>query len=1037
MASVAPSLQIALFGPFRACVNGQPLPRLRSRKGHWLLALLALRAGCSLDRAWLAGTLWPDSSHPQALANLRNTLKDLRQALGPEAHRLHSPTSRSLLLDLSGVEVDAVAFDAAITRGGLPSLEQAVALYRGPLLEGCEEEWVAEERRTRERAYLAALEALADDARTRGDLAAAERALRQAVAADPLRESAQRALIETLAAGGSAASAMQVYRELRELLYRELNAEPAPETQALFQQLRSDARHRVQTPRPVPSGATVSRVSNNLPHQLTRFIGREQEVAKVSQLLATHRLVTLTGTGGCGKTRLAIQVAAGQLAGFTHGVYFVNLAPIRDTGLAASTIAQTLDLRESADRPLVKRLKEYLREKQLLLLLDNFEQVLAAAPLVAELLAAAEQLTVLITSRAALRVRGEQEYSVPPLALPDPADRLSAEALSQCAAVALFADRAAEVRAGFAVTAENAAAVAEICCRLDGLPLAIELAAARVRFFPPQALLARLGNRLALLMDGARDVPARQQTLRSAIGWSYDLLEEPERRLFRRLSVFVGGFTLEAAEAVCCPRDDLDEAILEGVGALADQNLLRREEDTEGEPRFGMLETIREYGRECLAASGEMEAFQRRHAEHYLALAEAAEPALHGAEQTAWLDRLEREHDNLRAALAWSVMTGDARTGLWLGGALQFFWLVRGHLREGRVQLARLLALPNAAEHRAARAKVLQRSASLAWRQGDYKTARAVLEESLVIHRTLQNQQGIAESLGALGYCVQCLGDIEAAQAFLTESLTISRELRDRHGIAGSLGNLGHIALDQEEYDTARALYEEGLAIRRELGSRHGIAASLQNLGKLALARGHAGDAHARYSEALDINRALGNRPWEAVALIALGEAALALGEVETARELCDQGLAISRELGDRAVTADALNTLGRIVSGLGDLGAARTHFTESASLCRRLGIPTLFADCLEGFAVVLRAWGGSERAARLFGSVQALRDMSRTPRLPWLSAQYAEHVAALRAELGEKAFAEAWEAGRAMSLEEAIRVALEDEIPTAGGKDS
>jgi predicted ATPase/DNA-binding SARP family transcriptional activator len=1018
-------LEVNLFGPFHTRVNDQPLPRLRSRKGHALLALLALRAGRSLDRPWLAGTLWPDSSHPQALANLRNSLKDLRHTLGPEAYRLRSPTTRTLMLDLSGAEVDVLAFDAAIARGDLPSLEQAVALYRGPLLEGCEEEWVAEERRTRERAYLAALEALADDARTRGDLAAAERALRQTVAADPLRESAQRALIETLAAGGSVAAAMQVYRELRELLHRELNAEPARETQVLFQQLRSEARLRAQAPRPKLPGATVSTAPNNLPHQLTRFIGREQEVTEVSQFLTTHRLVTLTGAGGCGKTRLALQVAAGQLAAFTHGVFFVNLAPTRDPGLVASTIAQTLGLHESADRPFVESLKEHLREKQLLLLLDNFEQVLAAAPLVAELLAAAERLTVLVTSRAALRVRGEQEYEVPPLALPDPADRLSAAALSQCAAVALFADRAAGMRTGFAVTPENAEAVAEICWRLDGLPLAIELAAARVKLFPPQALLARLENRLALLTEGPRDLPARQRTLRNALGWSYDLLEEAEKRLFRRLSVFVGGFTLEAVEAVCGPRDDLDGAIAEGVTSLAEQSLLRREEDTEGEPRFGMLETIREYGRECLAASGEMEAFQCRHAVHYLALAEAAEPALHGGEQMAWLDRLEREHDNLRAALAWLVMTGDAKAGLRLGGALQFFWLVRGHLREGREQLARLLAMPNAAEHAAARAKVLQRSASLAWRQGDYVSARAVLEESLVIHQALGDRQRIAESLGALGYCVQCLGEIEAAQAFLTESLTISRELKDQNGIAGLLGNLGHIALDRGDHDTARALYEEGLAIRRELGNQHGIAASLRNLGTLALARGDAENAHARYSEALVINRALGNRPWEAVDLIALGEAAFALGEVEMAKARCEEGLAISRALGDRAVTADALNTLGRIVSGQGNHQAARARFADSMALCRRLGIPTVLADCLEGFAVVLRACGQFERAARLFGSVEALRDVSRTPRMPWLGAQYAEHVAALHATLGEAAFAAAWEAGRATSLDEAIDEAL------------
>jgi predicted ATPase len=450
---------------------------------------------------------------------------------------------------------------------------------------------------------------------------------------------------------------------------------------------------------------TLDARRTNLPAQPTPLIGREREVADVTALLRRGdvRLVTLTGPGGTGKTRLGFQIAAELLDDFAEGTYFVDLAPISDPDLVASVIAQTLGARETGGRPLVELLNTYLREKHLLLLLDNFEQVLSAAPLVAGLLAAAPRLKVLVTSREVLHLRSEKEFPVPPLELPDPQHPKEIETLSQYAAVQLFIARALDVKPDFAVTNQNAPALAEVCARLDGLPLALELAAARIKLFSPEALLARLNSRLAVLTGGPRDLPERQQTLRNTIEWSYNLLDAGEQTLFRRLSIFVGGCTGDAVEAVCNPDGDLPLEVIDRLAALLDKSLLKQLEGSDGAPRFMMLETIREYALERLAASGETEVLRRRHAECFLALAETAEPQFHGSDQRLWLDRIEIEHDNLRAALAWSL-EGQRATpqspddqlrsalGLRLAAALWQFWDRRGYAPEGRRWLERTLA---------------------------------------------------------------------------------------------------------------------------------------------------------------------------------------------------------------------------------------------------------------------------------------------------------------------------------------------------------
>jgi predicted ATPase/class 3 adenylate cyclase len=630
-------------------------------------------------------------------------------------------------------------------------------------------------------------------------------------------------------------------------------------------------------PADFPPLKSLDRRPHNLPVQPTALIGRENELVTICGLLhrADVRLVTLTGPGGTGKTRLGFQVAAELLDDFADGISFVNLAPISDPHLVAVAVTQTLGIKEQAGRMLLDSLKDWLREKQLLLLLDNFEQIVVAAPLVGELLASAPGLNVLATSRMPLHLSGEREFAVAPLGLPprsiapyrtastaggrtsenrtlDPTVAAVAD-LSQYAAVRLFIERAQAVKADFAVTNANALAVTEICYQLDGLPLAIELAAARVKLFPPQALLTRLSSRLTLLTAGARDLPARHQTIRTTIDWSYQLLDAGEQRLFACLGVFVGGWTLEAAAAVCNMDAKLGMDVVDGIAALLEQSLVRQSEELEGEPRFTMLETIREYALEQLVARGEAEAVQRQHAEFFLALAEEAEPQLFFTLRAHWLERLEHEYGNLRAALRWFTDQQAVETSLRLGGMLCSFWEVRGYLTEGRKWLAELLALAAAKPRTAERAKALLGAGNLASLQGDYVSAETLLTESLAIGREVGNQRGAAWSLASLGWVRHIQGDAAAAHRLLEESATIGREVGDTSVTAFALHSLAQVRERQGDLATARAYEEESLAIWRGLRDPRNMAFTLVVLGRLAFAQGDDAAARAWWNEGLAI----------------------------------------------------------------------------------------------------------------------------------------------------------------------------------------
>jgi predicted ATPase/serine/threonine protein kinase len=726
--------------------------------------------------------------------------------------------------------------------------------------------------------------------------------------------------------------------------------------------------------------------SMNLPAQRTTFVGRKKELAAVKELLIRQdvRLVTVTGPGGIGKTRLAVQAASELVDHFPEGAHFVALASLTDPGLIASVIVQTLGIPEAGGHSAMEILKRYLQDAgraPMLLLLDNFEHLVQAAPAVADLLAMAPNLKIMVTSQAALHVYGEHEFPVPPLAMPDLRFKASVETLSQYPAVALFVQRAVAAKPDFELNTENAAAISEICARLDGLPLAIELAAARVKVLSPSMMLKRLANRLQLLTGGARDLPQRQQTLRATMDWSYDLLSDKERKLLRRLSVFAGGCNLEGMEAVCDTKGDLDLNLLDGIASLLDKSLVQQIEDAIRETRFVMLGTIREYALEKLEASGELQLTKRAHAAYCLVLAEEGTTQ----ESEHWLARCAVEQDNLRAGLEWLTETCDAEWGLRLGTALFRFWDVRDSLAEGRNSLDKLLKLEGAQAPTKARARALLAAGVLAHEQGDYRPADALFSESQDIARRLDDKTGVAVSLNALAVSAIDLGNVAAARDLFAESLALWRELGDQKAVARALSNLASVIKLLGDYDRALALHSECLSIFRELGDQTGIAWSLNYQGDLERDRGASTAAQSLY----------------------------------------EQSLAIFRELGDRWGIAGTLADLGSLAREQGNYSDARSLYAESITLFRELNHRRGIARLLECSACSAAAQLEAERSLRLAGAAAALRQNIGAPLTPAEQVKLEAALKPARQVLTNAVAARAWSDGSALPVEKAIEEVL------------
>jgi predicted ATPase len=732
----------------------------------------------------------------------------------------------------------------------------------------------------------------------------------------------------------------------------------------------------------------------NIPVQRTAFVGREKEIEAAKELLLRPdvRLVTITGPGGIGKTRLGIEIASAVADHFPGGIHFVALSAVNDPGLLLSVIVQALGLREAGGQSPLELLKKHLQDPSrppMLFLLDNFEHLLQAAPTLADLLAMGPNLKLLVTSRAALHIYGEHEFPVPPLAVPDSRSKPTIDDLSKYPAVALFLQRAGAAKPDFELNEENSSAIIEICSRLDGLPLAIELAAARVKVLSVAAMRTRLASRLQLLTGGARDLPQRQQTLRAAIDWSYDLLSPAEQKLFRRLSVFAGGSTLESVEAVCDAKADLDLDLLDGMASMVDKSLVQQVTQPHGESRFTMLETIREYAREKLEASNEEASTRRAHAAYCLVIAEEAATEQGETVGAEWLENFVREHDNFRAALDWLTETGDADWGLRLGAALFRFWERLEYLSEGRDWLGKLLKLPAAAASSRARARALFAAGILTAEQGDYLQSEVLIAESRDVSRELGDKQGVAVSLNALAVSARDRGDLALANALSEENLELWREIGDPRAIARAISNLASVAKLQRDFTRARSLYDECQSLFHQLGDRTGVAWSINYKGDVARDE----------------------------------------GDSASARSLYEQALSMFREIGDRWGVAGTLADLGNLAREQRDCATAHALYRESLKVFQELEHRRGIARLLECFACSASIQFQAERSLRLAGAAAALRQNIGAPLTPAEQAKLDTHLDPARYALANTSGATAWLEGWGMPLEKAIEKAIEEAL--------
>ncbi len=1067
-------MEFRILGSVEVADGGVPrdLGGLRERT---LLARLLLSAGQIVSADRLAEDLWSGDPPPHCMATLRVYISRLRRALAAESGVLLTQPPGYRIVVAPG-QLDADRFDALVAAGrdelaaGRPAaaaagLRDALALWRGAPLSDVSDFAFAQAEVVRlNEARLAATEDLVEADLACGRHVTLTSQLEGLVATHPLRERLCGQRMLALYRCGRQAEALQAYQELRTRLAEELGIDPNPALSRLHEAILRQEPGLDWTPPPEPEppgeaaagrsapvaeagpdqpGGQASRAEEasralrpagtRLPAETTSFIGRESELATIEDLLSLSRLLTLTGPSGSGKTRLALRAGAQAAARFPDGVWLIELAPVTSQDLVTAVAATALSVREEPGRPLAESIAAHLHDSEGLLVVDNCEHVLdGAGELIAGLLRACPLLRVLATSQSRLGLSGEASWPVPPLILPDPA-ATDPQVVAQAEAVRLLRDRAALARPGFTLTAANAAAVSEICRRLDGIPLALELAAARLNALSAGQLAARIDDRFRLLAGRGRGGLPRHRTLQAAIEWSHDLLSETEQICFRRLAVFSGGCTLEAAEAVC-PGGPLGaEEIFETVTALVDRSLLTTEERS-GSMRYGMLESIHQFARARLEQAGESAELSRRHLNWLLGYVRQAD--LEGPDQGAWLDLLETDLENFRIALEASPAGAGAGPApgreeqavaerrLELAGLLATFWMVRGHVGLGRRWLEGALAAAGPDAEPRLRAAALDGIGQVASVQADFGLQRACQQESLIIWRRLGDDARVARCLGDLGAGAHIRGEYPDALAMYTEALELAERAGNAQLMARCLSGLGRLALHQDDLALATEYYTESMARFTQIGDLRRATLILGNLGVVALNRAEYDLARARFAEHLGNARKLGDRKLIGGALTNLGMVAYNTGELDRAAQLHAEALALADQVGDRRLAAVALTNLGLVALARKDYPVARRHLLRSLDLTEAVGERRAVAETLEELAVLDAAAGEMERAAVMFGASQALRTVIGAPVPAPDLARINDAVTAAAAALGAERFAAARARGAALSAAQAIVVA-------------
>ncbi|HZH34494.1 MAG TPA: tetratricopeptide repeat protein [Pyrinomonadaceae bacterium] len=992
------ALRIELLGRLSAERDNQIITRFRTHKTGLLLAYLAFYPKRIHAREELIEMLWSESDTEAGRASLRTALASLRRQLEP-AGSVFIADRANIQINPNALTTDVAEFESALKTAEqtanlsekITYLEQAVELYGGEFLPGFYENWVVTERERLAQSFLNALGRLAIACEQAGELERAIEHARRAVNVDSLREESHCELIRLYAKGGQILAARRQYHELERILREELNVEPAPETRSLVARLETiaDDSNAARDKNQTASSAAISikpsissiALTARLPVFLTKFVDRKAELEQIERILSARetRILTLTGMGGSGKTRLAVEAARNLLDEFDNSIYFVSFADLRDARLVSDTLLKALNLSRLANSDPLAQAAAKLSEKPSLLILDNFEHLLAEGSLVVrEFLERAPSLVCLITSRQPLDISGERELPVLPLPIPPTTE--TTENLLEFGSVRLFVDRAQAARPDFQITQTNAEAMAQLCRKLEGIPLAIELAAAQAKVLTPSQMLGQLERRFDFLVSRRRDAVERHRTLRAAIDWSYQQLAPELQRFFAGLSVFRGGWEPWAAEALC-----EEPCALDFLAKLQESSLVVVEEHPKA-MRFRMLETVREY------AAGQLEVaerarFSRRHADFFLQLAETLEPELVKTEQSNLLKQLEIEHDNIRAALGWyKIDENCTENGLRLASSLLRYWTGNGHPNEGREYLEYFLASEGEDVSKSARAKAFHAAGLLSVEQGDYAAATVYFTESLALRRELEDKSGVATLLTNLGMTVLRQGNYEQARNLIEESLHVFRELGDKPGTAVALGSLGRAAQETGDYAAARAFYEESLAIKRESGDKIGIATSLANLGETA-----------RYQ-----------------------------GDYLQAKMLFEESLTLCRNQDDKRLLPGLLHSLGEIAREQGDDGRATAFYVESLRICREKGEKRNLPFCLEGLAAVVATRKQPARAARLFGAAAKLRETMNFPLPPVLQSDYESTIADVRGALDDETFTAESRAGQTIPLEQMISYSLE-----------